>query len=400
MKKRILVIGTYPIVNPQHGGQHRVSALVGEYKKKFNTKYVALYRRSFYPDASSDDIAIPEPTGLQSLLDIYTSDVHVGKAAYEDLGTRARLEGLIKDFKPNIIHIEQVFPYFGIRSLLKDLDWKGKLIYGSQNVEYELKRDILSDPQIKHEDSDKVVAEIKSVELEFAKKADLVIACTDSDGEIYTRQTQKIIIANNGIALRFAKDSVVDKWRKSFEKRGITKPVLYIGSAHPPNMKGFHKMVGFGLGFLPDNARLLLLGGVSDALHQELERQPNYIRTTFNLRADFLGRVSEDDLAALLVLADTIILPITEGGGSNLKTAEAILANTKVVGTTHAFRSYEQYSNLPNISIADSMLGFRQATFDAVRALKAPRTALERKQAEGVTWEHTLAKVVEEVEKL
>src|SRR5436189_111416 len=91
---KILLLSTYPIKNPKHGGQKRTSAIVEAYKKKFTS-------------------------------------------------VKQQMTILLKSFTPDIIHIEQPFPYLGLQPLLEELNLKPKLVFGSQNIEAPMKREIL-----------------------------------------------------------------------------------------------------------------------------------------------------------------------------------------------------------------------------------------------------------------
>jgi glycosyltransferase involved in cell wall biosynthesis len=104
-------------------------------------------------------------------------------------------------------------------------------------------------------------------------------------------------------------------------------------------------------------------------------------------RVYLAGRVSEDSLQGLLKDCDVILLPITEGGGSNLKTAEAIIADKPIVATTHAFRSYEKFiDELPNIYIADTPEAFQQSILAAVKNKPIVRSQEQKAVAESVLW--------------
>lgn len=400
--KKVLMFGTYPIINAQHGGQQRVSALVKAYKSAgADVRYVAVFQKNFYPDYSSTDIALAEPETPQSLLDVYTSDMQSGKRISTDTVARQRVAHLIRDYSPDVIQIEQMFPYFGLKDIIKDVGWHGKLIYSSHNIEYELKRSILSGAGVSKNELEGAVAEIREKEAQLVADSDLVVACTQADARKYERMhAKKIVVSPNGIHDRMVGFEVIQRWRNRFKKEGIVNPVLYIGSAHPPNLSGYVDMVGFGLGFMPPSSKLLFVGGVSDIIKQKLTDQPNYIQATFKLRANFLGRVSEDDLGALLSVAKTIILPITEGGGSNLKTAEAILSQKAVVATKHALRSYEAYAELPTIRVANDQRSFmtaiRQSVLEQTPNLNSSQVLL----ASRVSWKYALQDIVKEVMKV
>jgi hypothetical protein len=55
------------------------------------------------------------------------------------------------------------------------------------------------------------------------------------------------------------------------------------------------------------------------------------------------------------------LLPITDGEGSNLKTAEALEAGIPIVATSKAFRGFEAAMKLEHVTIADNPKDFRLA---------------------------------------
>jgi hypothetical protein len=111
-------------------------------------------------------------------------------------------------------------------------------------------------------------------------------------------------------------------------------------------------------------------------------------------RLETAGVQSEDALAVLLKLASCILLPITFGGGSNIKTAEAIFANRPVIGTTHSLRGYEFARRLPHVYCADDAAEYRRLVRLALdQRLPAPEGADDPALRESVLWRHTLAGV-------
>jgi hypothetical protein len=63
---------------------------------------------------------------------------------------------------------------------------------------------------------------------------------------------------------------------------------------------------------------------------------------------------NDAELQSLIEDSRGIILPIIGGGGSNLKTAEALISNKSIIATTFAFRGYEKYIQNDNIYIANT----------------------------------------------
>jgi len=402
MTKRVLVLGTYPIVSPQHGGQKRTAAIVKQYEKSGNTvEYIAVYMDDFYGEAALGDIAVKWSDYKATPEAGYISDIMIGNSINELAEVADKLRSAIDLFKPDVIHFEQMFIYTSVRRILNDMGWDGTIIYGSQNIEYELKRSILESAEspLPKARIEQIVGEVRAIEQNIAVDADWCIACTESDAlKLRELGANDVIIGSNGIDRTFATDDELDKWKRRFKKQGVSKLVLFVGSGHPPNMSGYMEMIGEKIGFLGNDTRLLLVGGVSDMIQKEIDKKENYIQICFSRRVVALGRVSDKTLSALLVMSDVIILPITEGGGSNLKTAEAILADKKIVATRIAFRGNEQFETLPNISISNNQLAFRKQLEKSVNAVRRERNTAEKRLANKVQWTSTLASISEKLE--
>lgn len=403
MAKRILTISTYPIDNPQHGGQKRVAAIVDEYRKAGHKAiHTAICIDYFYPNISSKDNIVISWSRYHHLpVAAVIGDLLLSNVLSEDDAARDKFVKIIRQFKPDIIEVEQAFLYKTIRNAVDSISWGGMLVNSTQNIETHLKRQILenSTPLSAH-DIDDIIDRIDSLERFAAKDADWTVACTDHDAKILKSMGAKeVLVAPNGIAREKINHQVVDKLKRQFRADGVKKVILYIGSAHPPNLTGYKTMVGEKVGFLDSDTRLVVVGGVADMVYGYAQQLPNYIKAVYLNNIVLMGRVEEDVLTALLNISQQIILPLTEGGGSNLKTAEAILADKQVVGTTKAFHSYEKYMKLPNLVVTDSSDEFRQAMDNFLHTDKKQRTAAESKLAEGVLWKSTLKQMIERVNK-
>ncbi|HEU4914163.1 MAG TPA: glycosyltransferase [Candidatus Saccharimonadales bacterium] len=401
-KKRILVVNTFPIKNALTGGQKREEAIVHTYKKAFDTvQYVGVFFNEHYKEYDPADIPIPPELVETMRQSPHTGDIVCGKAIYDNPTVKRKMTALLKRLKPDIVQIEQVFPYFGMKPLLAELGMNPKIVFSSHNVEAPHKREILESVGMDKKEVDPIVKEIDDVEKDLTRVSELVIACTESDRQYYAKYgAKKSIVARNGMAPIKTTQEALSKWRKYFAEHSINKKAVFIGSAHPPNWVGFEQMVGTGVGFMPFDSRILLVGGISDYFEQNFHEEYNPYHLTFWQRVIPCNRPDNDNLAAIIKLADVIILPMTEGGGSNLKTAEAVLSGRPVVGTSHAFRSFDELKDLPNVYIADTPDAFRDAIVRAMRGPIKPRNASERKLADSVLWENCLAGAVKEVGKL
>jgi hypothetical protein len=401
--KKILLLSTYPIKNPQHGGQKRTRAIYEAYKDNFaEVRHSAVFFRGFYADYDEDDIPLSgmgEQLVMQSPL---TGDIVCGEAIHKDPVVKKKMTKLILELKPDIIHIEQPFPYLGLRPLLRELNVKPKLVFGSQNIEAPMKREILESANVPAKEVDNAVRIISELDHELTKASDLVVACTEFDLNEHTKMgAKKVVLAPNGIAPITTGKNARRHWQSRFKRLGVKRTVLFVGSAHPPNWTGFLQMVGKGLGFVPADTRIVIAGSISDYFEREIKSEtPDIEDATFWLRAFSAGRLSEERLGALIEQCDIMLLPITEGGGSNLKTAEAILADKKVIATSHALRSFEWFKDFPNVWVADSRRDFQKSIREALEAPLRGRTAEQTRLARQVQRDNCLAEMVKAVGRL
>lgn len=403
INKRILVFTTYPIKKPQHGGQKRTYAIVEAYKANFSAvRHCAVFFGGSYADSGQYDITLSAASQQLASQAPLTGDIICGQAIYQDSKVKRKVTNLLRDFRPDIIHIEQPYVYLGLKPLLQELGITPKLIFGSQNIEAPMKREILEGANTPEQSIAQAVKIIADVEAELTRDSQLVVACTKEDLRAHAQlEARKLVLAPNGISTIKTSKSAQQHWQKVFSNVGVTSKVLFVGSAHPPNWTGFLDMVGKGLGFIPHNTRLVLAGSICDYFEREiLEDAPDIEDATFWLRAYSAGRLSEDRLGALIKQSDVMLLPITEGGGSNLKTAEAILANKKVVTTSHALRSFEWFKDFPNVWVADSKQEFCESITVALKTPFVERTDAQTKQTQRVKWESCLADLVKEVKAL
>jgi hypothetical protein len=403
VNKSVLVVGTYPIASPRHGGQKRLDAIVNEYKKNFTSvKYTSVFFEGFYAEYSKDDIALGREGEMKVHQSPMTGDVICGEAIFDDSEVKQKFSTALVAFQPDIIHIEQPYPYLGLKPLLAELNMKPKLIFGSQNVEAPMKRDILKDYNVDEPTIAAVEKKIHDLEVDLSRASDLVVACTKADLAVHEKMGAKhTVLASNGVSRLVTTQAAETYWKHEYETMGIEKTAVFVGSAHPPNWAGFLRMVGKGLGFVPANARIVAAGSISDFFDREISEDSLDIQdVTFWKRAFSAGRLSEEKLRAIINVADVILLPITEGGGSNLKTAEAIIADKKVVATSHALRSFEWFRDFPNVWVEDDPKKFKEAITNAFAEGKKERSKQQQKQAEAVLWENCLESLIGSVREL
>lgn len=375
MSYDVLYIGIYPISKPYHGGQRRVRALVDSLVESgMRVDYLPIFSSVSYPefDRGEGEFAFGRELHTALLSDGRKQDLHAQSIFNLDPSYKRNLLARIRRCSPKVIIFEQ--PWHA--ALLSDLKESGlagaKIVYSSQNVESQLMTSF----------ADRREAE--KLERELIAAADLVVACTQHDADVYAGWgAKRISVFGNGHIRRNASESLLRSWRHELKYR---KVAVFTGSAHPPNAEGFLEMFLPAPGCIPPDARLVIVGGVCDLIVSSPLYSSN--RSIFDETTLLIGRQEEDALNALFELAEVVVLPVTSGGGSNLKTAEALLSLKPIVATSKSFSGFEGYKDLPGVSIADDPIAFKRATRDVL--LYGKKSERHFDDVRNLTWEKIL----------
>lgn len=354
---KILQLTSYPTEIPQHGGQIRCRNIARELRAKGHmVKSIAVYVGRDYPDHREEDIDFgsDSPFWREDLPPL--SDYFSGLHAAGDAKAFATLAKAADMVQPDAIISEHPW-LMAAGKMLADRKPGTRLIYSSHNVESRLKRTVLAKTNLGKPERDALIAAIEALERDAVEMADLVIACTEADAAFYQadiRRSKDIVVAGNGVEPFSCKPGRVESWRRFI---GAPFPI-FVSSAHPPNANGFWDMMEPGLTFLRPEERVLVVGGVSDLIMQ-MKGFEEYRRINAS-RMKIMGRMDKVELQAIVSAAHVVLLPITEGEGSNLKTAEALESGSAIVATSKAFRGFERAMDLPHVHIADNPTSFRK----------------------------------------
>jgi len=386
----ILTVSTYPFEEPLHGGQHRIANIVRELVEDgHRVNSIGVLGSEGYPPTPGFE---PYP-GLNPLTayienPFLMDDWAIGKLFANDPNYYSALARHATDHY-DLIFVEQPWLFDFARKLAQQQSGsKPTLVYGSQNIEGRLKHSILN-TYLDADTAKQGAALVEATEREAIKFADLVVCVSESDRDWIATLTQKdVIIACNGVV-----DRLVDLAGIAEANRysGGHKFALYCASAHPPNINGFRHYFGQGLGALSPFDRLVIAGGAGPVI-----AHAPWFRRAGNLEDTCIptGPVPETCLSGLLLTAHCIILPLSEGEGTNLKTAEALWAGKHIVGTTVAFRGFEEFADAPGVRIADNPADFVAALRDA---MSAPPLRLDENEIacrKSVLWTRRLAPLV------
>ena len=357
----VLFLTLYSIKNPRHGGQHRASNIVSAYKKAgYIVKHLYAMSSTDFGDIRKVNLdnechIIPEKELEKLKYDIYVPEIKdhlIGLYLESDNKIQNIIINILKSNMLRYIHIEQ--PWFaGVITKIKVKNpelFKGiYIIYGSQNLEYELKENMISDAiHCKRE----MITDIKNVEMKAAQNADFVLAVSEYEQEKLKEWNKKVILAKNGVS-----NKKVNSYDINFASGLLKKEYfLFIGSAHKPNSDGYIELLGGALGCIPPNMNLVIVGGVNHLINNS----PEHIHWN-GINKDKCVQfcdVTDSELQSLIEGSSAILLPILSGGGTNLKTAEALVSNKPIIGTTTSFRGFENYID-SSIKISDDRENFQ-----------------------------------------
>jgi len=258
-----------------------------------------------------------------------------------------------------------------------------RIVYSSHNIEHELFESITREQGHWNRAAQQLAKEIRQVEEAAAATADVTWAVSLADAAQIAPFSRHCIVAPNGCRELpiHAPPSLFSDLRGRY--------ALFIGANYTPNINGFLNMLGNDLSFLPAGTAIHTIGTCAEALKLYAPHQPWMAIDKIHHH----GKVSTMLLDSALLNAGVILLPIISGGGTNLKTAEALAAGRPVLGTSKAFRGFEVWLRTPGIHLADHPDVFRD---NLAKLLAIPATGQTASRIQGLSWMSTLRPAVEE----
>lgn len=369
---KIAVLSTYPVSRPIHGGQRRVDAILRALGKAgHEVRPLPVFFGSNYPEhgAAEAPTALPGEDLQRIFAEGRREDLHMHELLHPGQPVFDALRDQLRAFAPDVVQFEHpwLFPLLDRMPELADVT----VVYSSHNIEADLAPARFRDA-------------VLAVEQAAARRADLIVAVSEADARSLSAWAAEgrgapVVVAPNGC------------WPPALDP-SVPRPVkedylLLVGSGHAPNAEGYWDVIGKVPGCIPPDARLVVAGDLGNLLRSD-PRHRHYRMLNDHI-VQLAGKVSDSALQALLTHARGILLPIKSGGGTNLKTAEALLSLKPVVAMRPAFRGFEEAMTLDGVHVAETEADFRSG----VRALFAGDIAGTRR-AEDVArygWDATLS---------
>ena len=209
---------------------------------------------------------------------------------------------------------------------------------------------------------------------------------------MYKSLTENLILipngANNPTAFVSKKVENIDIVADRFN-------IIYISSPHLPNWTGVEEFV------LPvmkrsehDNKiNLILAGGICSFYEDYCKRKGKLSNVTA------INSFSDEEKAYLFSISSLIILPIVSGGGTNLKTAEALLSTKRILASETAFRGFEAFKKSKGVSVVKNE-NFADA-FDQILSKESStsQSLYERPECQVVSWDSIVDQAISDINK-
>jgi len=364
---RVLQLSTHSTLRPSHGGKlrsHHIGRVLEE--AGFDLSRIAFCYRV------PDDLDDPR----EPIIDIarlrywerpefhpafqYLSDYIPTLAALKDQSILQEFDNLVHAANPEVVLLEHPWTWPLLARHAKVRSGEIKVIYSSQNVETPLKKQILAQEGIAPPPG--LLEGVENLEHDLVAHAAAVCCCTQADAEIFTQWgARRVVVAPNGGARR-KRDHLIDilPWPLA-----PGQPyALVVGSGHPPNISGFMDLVAPALPRLAVNQRVVVAGGAGNGILQALAAKG--LQGLIENRLIVLGTIDEFCLDCTIGNAHVVLLPIQYGGGSNVKTVEALLSGRPTIASEAAMRGFSEFSQAPGFRVAGDPASFAGATLDAL----------------------------------
>ena len=345
-RRRVVVLTTFSIDDPGHGGQLRARNLYGALSQHRPVEVVALVDFGRRPHQQRLD------TNLHQVVVPRSADHH---RMGEELSSQARMPvtdvvaGTRIDLTPAYLTavaeavegasaLILAEPY--LLPVIEQLDLQLPIIYDAFNVEAQLKAGVYPDTEIGRS----LLAQVVDVESRAVQASARTTTCSQADADALAAESDQppghFTVIPNGTVVPDEVPTPDDRralstrWRGRYWAAGSSgaRPehlAVFFGSWHPPNIDAAELLIEIAP-LLPDTL-ILSVGHHGEAfLHR---RGPDNLV--------FTGTVTTAAKDRLLGAADVALNPMRLGSGTNLKLLEYLAVGTPVVSTPFGARGID-----------------------------------------------------------
>jgi hypothetical protein len=394
---KVLQVVFYPLDNPRHGGQLRCQQINRWLRARgHQVTILSILGVEGIRTHLGPQINIPNKFREEYLGTLADDFPYAAYAGYFSTPVGAKeLSRALKFRDFDVVWEDHPYIHGPLKTLQVARGAKPMYVYSSHNVEHQLVTDILADRKFKQDSNlvtSRVLEAVRSQEKQAVQDADAVVGVTLTDLEVLSKWNPqaKLIHAPNASRAIRAKSTDTESVLSFI---GLSQYALFVGSGHPPNAQGFLNMLGLTLEYLAPDFRIVCVGGASWAIKEAIQKLGSG-ELPFS-RLVLLDEVADEVLNDLRKHATVVLLPIISGGGSNLKTAEALLGPSRILATSKSFRGFEDYYLAEGVEIIDNPLEYRKRLSQISRAMEEHNFCRHEIIGAPLTWDRALSSLGE-----
>jgi glycosyltransferase involved in cell wall biosynthesis len=349
-RPKVVVLATFAIDHPRHGGQLRCRNLYGALVEPgagtHDVEVLALVdfgqvhgRQAIGPGL--DQILVPRSAEHTAVANQLSSLAHTPVTDVVAGSHIGDTPAFLQELRQALVGADAVIlaePY--LLPALDQVDVPVPVIYDAYNVESDLKAGVYPDTEVGRA----LLADATAVERRAVQTASHVTTCSAADADTlsarYDRSRNDFTVIPNGtvvpatIASPEERRRLSARWRERYWRSGAGGRLpehlaVFFGSWHPPNIEAAELLIDVAAD-LPD-VFLLSAGHHGDAFAGR-HLPPNLA---------FTGTVNDGARRQLLAAADVALNPMRSGSGTNLKLVEYLAAGVPIVSTPFGARGLE-----------------------------------------------------------
>ena len=343
---KILQFTTYSLKNLDHGGKLRSYHIREALRRKHTVETLSIEWGD--ADSLSDfDVTLRKQgwneLQLSSLFMDWGINVYLNKnePLFQKIAER------VAEYRSDLVWLEQPYLWPLVERLFYQSTMPNKipLVYSSHNIEFDMKAEIYlkSMPEVV---ATKAANFVANMEKNCIVNSQFALAVCERDAEFVRTFNGhiEVQVRKNGHEIPGELSSPI--WEQTVKESDFNW--VYIGSAHPPNIEGLSAFIR-QINALPqrEDLKIWIIGSVGEthSIRSAVASGPSGV-------FQIVGRLAQQDIDTIIRKSCGIVLPVYAGGGSNLKTAQALLSHKYIAASTFAFRGFEQYLNEEGVHLS------------------------------------------------
>lgn len=344
-KIKVLILDMQPIDPPIGGGRIRLIGLYHNLGNNVEATYIGSYDwpgekyRDHKLSNSLREINIPLSKEHFEEIDRITKmlngkniiDLTFHQLVHMSPEYLSKADEFLSD--ADVIIFSHPWVYPAVKEKINNI--KQLIIYDSQNVEGYLRYSIFNDDKGYIKD---IVKEVIKIECELCSNADIILACSHEDKELFNRlygtNLNKIKIVPNGVFTDKIKPITAlekNKLKKVLKLKKNT--AIFIGSNYAPNSEAAKFIIENIADNFPDIS-FIIAGGIGESLIN-INKPENVLIT---------GIINDDEKISYLNASDIALNPMFSGSGTNIKMFDFMAAGIPIISTDKGRRGIIELS--------------------------------------------------------